>query len=294
MRLPLPRQERNEQTVIRIITDTSSEITLSEARKLDIELIEQPVSFGPDNPYDQLADPGFEEFYERLEASRELPVTSAPSPGDFLDSFERAAELGDDVIAIILSAQSSGTYNIAQMAREMSGYENIFVIDSKLASIGQRLLVEYAVALRAEGRSAGEIRDLITGASGRVRLYASLDTLKYLRKGGRISMGAEVLGSMLGIKPIIEMRDGATKMAGKARGHAGLVTTLVKMISEHSGFDSTTPVYFGYTREAQSASNFRRLVSAKFCLRRTVIYPVGATIGAHVGPGGIAIAYLEK
>lgn len=280
--------------MIRIVTDTASEITFEQARAMDVELVTLDIQFKSGEPYDQTADPYFDEFYDRLAASRELPTTSQPSPEDYISLFEAAGEAGDEVILITLSSLSSGTHQVARLAREMAGCPGVYVIDSGLAAIGQRLLVEYAVRLREEGRTAGEIRDMLIGAAGRVRLFASLDTLKYLRKGGRISMGAEVLGEMMGIKPIIKMEDGATLLAGKARGHAGGITTLVKMIGEHADFDESMPVYFGYTRDAQPAKNFRRLVSAKFQLRNTVIYPVGGAIGTHVGPGGIAVAYLEK
>ncbi len=280
--------------MIRIVTDTASDITREQALCMDVELVQLPVAFKQGEPYDPALDPYFDEFYERLLAGRDLPLTSQPAPDDYLSIFERARELGDDVIVITLSGQSSGTIQVATAAREMAGYDRIYIVDSLLAAIGQRLLVEYAVRLREEGRPAGEIRDILTGAAGRVRLFAQLDTLKYLRKGGRISLPSEFLGGMMGIKPIIQMEDGATKLAGKARGHAGAITALVRLIGEHDGFEPGFPVYFGYTRDAQPAKNFRKLVSAKFHLRDTVLYPVGAAIGTHVGPGGIAIAYLER
>lgn len=280
--------------MIRIVTDTASDITREQALAMDVELVTLGIHFKNGEFYDQLTDPYFDDFYERLSSSRELPITSQPAPEDYLTFFEKARDLGDEVIVITLSSGSSGTWQVARLARELADYPGVYIIDSTLAAIGQRLLVEYAVRLREEGRSAGEIRDTLTGAAGRVRLFAALDTLKYLRKGGRISMGAEVLGGMMGVKPLIKMEDGVTLLAGKARGHAGAITSLVRLIGEHADFDPAMPVYFGYTRDAQPAKNFRRLVSAKFQLHSTVLYPVGGAIGTHVGPGGLAIAYLEK
>lgn len=280
--------------MIRILTDTASDITREQALAMDVELVPLGIHFKSGETYDQMADPYFDDFYDRLAASRDLPITSQPTPEAYLSVYDQAAALGDEVIVITLSAQSSGTHQVALLARDMGEYPGIHVVDSGLAAIGQRLLVEYAVRLREEGRAAAEIRDILTGAAERVRFFAALDTLRYMRKGGRISMGAEMLGGMMGVKPLIAMEGGATKLVGKARGHAGVITSLVKMMEEHGDFDPAMPVYFGYSRDAQPAKNFRRLVSARFHLRQTALHPVGGAIGTHVGPGCIGVAYLEK
>lgn len=294
-REPQPRKMTKSKgnPMIHIITDTGSDLTLAQAAAMDVELVPMSVSFG-EHPYDQLADEHFSLFYKQLTEEKALPVTSQPSPGDFLARFLPAVEAGDSVVAILLSSRLSGTMQSALIAREMADSSDIYIIDSQQAAVGQRLLVEHAVALRAKGLTASEIAAVVTEMSGRVRLYAALDTLKYLRKGGRIPRSTEVLGTALGIKPIIQLAAGPIVMAGKARGHAGAVTSLVKLVEQHRNFDPLTPVYFAYTASEAMGGNFRKLACAHFKLKNTVIYPVGATIGTHIGPGAIALAYLER
>lgn len=276
-----------------ILTDTACDITLNQAIAMDVEVVPMRVSFG-DLPYEQLADEHFEQFYQLLESEKSLPVTSQPSPADFLTTFARAKTRGDSVVAILLSGQLSGTVQSAAIAKEMADYDDIHIVDSLQATIGQRLLVDHAVRLRQRGLNGAEIAVILTEMAGRIRLFGALDTLKFLRKGGRIPRSTEVLGTALGIKPIVQLTDGVITMAGKARGHAGAVTTMVRLMEENADFDPATPVYFGYTKAEAAGVKFRKLAAAKFKLKATELHPVGATIGTHVGPGAFAAAYLVK
>lgn len=279
--------------MIQIITDTASDITMAEAEELGVLLVKLRVSF-PEAAYSQEQDDSFEQFYRLLEESRGLPTTSQPTPAEYLALFAAAKESKDSVVVIALSGNLSGTVQSAAIAKEMCGYDDIYIIDSKQAIIGQRLLVEYAVRLREEGRSAAQITATITDAVDRVRLFGALDTLKYLRKGGRIPKSTEVVGSVLGIKPLVELKNGSIEMAGKARGHAGAVTGMVKLVQADAHFDDSVPVYFGYTHTRQLCTNFRKIATQKFHLTKTRQCPVGSIVGTHVGPGAFAIAYLVK
>lgn len=279
--------------MIRIVTDTACDITLEEAARLGVEIVPMRVLFGQ-APYDQLEDQTFEAFYRLLESAKELPTTSQPSPEDYLRIFKDAKHKRDSVVVIALAGALSGAVQSATVAKNLAEYEAVYVADSKQAVIGQRLLVDYALALRDAGKSAAEIHALIQEASGKVVLYGALDTLRYLRKGGRIPKTAEVVGTVLGIKPIITLQDGAITMAGKARGHAGAVTTVIKLIDEGPEINRTTPVYYGYTLDEKHGRNFQKLAGARYKLQNTYLYPVGATVGTHIGPGAFAIAYLSK
>lgn len=280
--------------MIQIVTDTASDISAAEARQLGVDVVKLSVMFG-DTPYDQMQDENFDTFYQMLDTCKELPVTSQPSPDAFLTVFKAAKEAGNEVIAILLSSKLSGTVQSAFIAREMSGHENsIHVIDSGQAITGQRLLVEYAVRLRDEGKSAGEIVAIIREAGTRIRLFGALNTLKYLRKGGRIPATAEMIGTVMGIKPLVKLEDGQIQMAGKARGHAGAVTNMVKLVEECPRFDDTAPVYFGYTDTPKQLVAFRQLCVQRYNLNNTVTCPIGSVIGTHVGPGAFAITCLVK
>lgn len=280
--------------MIRIITDTASDITLRQAAGLDVDMVSLRVQFG-DVPYEQLADENFEQFYKMLEESKELPVTSQPAPADYLNLFAKAKAAGDDVIVVTLSSGLSGTYQTACLAAEMADYERIYVVDSLSALTGQRMLVEHAARLRDEGRGAGEIYAILNDMSHRIVVFGALNTLKNLRKGGRIPKTAEVIGAVMGIKPLIYVKeDGAVGMAGKARGSAGAIAAMVKLVEKNHDFDPTVPVYFAYTSKDTLCRNFRKLCVSHFKLKNTEMYPAGASIGTHVGPDAFAVTYLSK
>lgn len=279
--------------MIRIITDTASDITLRQAQEMDVTLLSMPVSFGQ-SPYDQLLDEDFTQFYHRLETEPVLPVTSLSSPGEYLALFEEAKERGDSVIAIPISSRLSGSYQSACAARDMTDYDDIHVVDARQALIGQRLMVEYAVRLRQEGVHAGEIARLVAEASGRVRLYGVLDTLKYLIKGGRISKSAGVVGSALGIKPLVCLQDGAVGTAGKARGRDGAAALLLQHIRDDMNFDPSFPFCFGYTQNREPVDAFAKLAEQEFGLQNCPVYPVGGVIGTHVGPNAVVAVWVVK
>lgn len=282
--------------MIKIITDTASDITPSQALDMNVQLVHLRVMF-KDIAYEPAQDDNFDTFYTLLQTSKDLPTTSQPSPADFLQHFTQAKEDGDEVIAILLSGALSGTVQAAEIAKELSDNENVYIINSKNAAIGQRLLVEYAVKLRDEGKTAAEIAFLVEDATRRVVLFAALDTLKYLRKGGRIPKSAEILGTVMGIKPIITLdENGAVVMAGKARGHAGAMAALIKLMDAKRDFSPEAPVYFGYTQQPIPCRNLRKLACARYHLHDadTRQYPVGPVIGTHVGPGAVAVAYLQN
>ena len=279
--------------MIKIITDTASDITLKQAKEMDIELLALPVAFG-ETPYNQLSDEDFTKFYEMLENSKELPVSSLLSPEQYLKSFETAKENGDSVIVIPLSSKLSGTYQSVQLAKNMVEYDDIHIIDSNQAVMGLRILVEYAVRLRDSGKSAEEIAAAVSDASGRIRLYATVDTLKYLIKGGRLSKGAGIVGSALNIKPIVSLQDGAVKAVDKARGQNAAMKKLIQIIGEDMDFDPNFPFCFGYTKSKGQLDEFVKLAKEKFDLTNTIIYPIGGVIGTHAGPNAMAAVWMVK
>lgn len=280
--------------MVKIVTDTASDITRAQADALGVTLVPIGVQF-KDFVYDPAQDEGFDEFYALLQESKDLPTTSQPPPAAFLDVFSEAKQQGDEVVVLLLSGALSGTVQSAALAKDLADYEKVYIIDTKSATLGERLLVEYAVMLRDEGKSAAEIAAATQDAVGRVKLFAAIDTLKYLRKGGRIPKTAEIVGTVMGIKPIITLdEEGKIVMAGKARGHAGAVTSLVKLMNANANVDTTLPVYYGYTLDMQPCHNFRKLTTLRYKFKNTAQYAVGPVVGTHIGPGGIAVVYLTK
>jgi DegV family protein with EDD domain len=279
--------------MIKIITDTASDITYKQARDMDVSLVELPVTFG-ETKYDQVNDENFTNFYNMLETSKVLPVTSLASPGQYMETYEEAKAKGGSVVVIPLSSKLSGTYQAALMAKATADYDKIYVVDTDQAIIGQRLLVEYAVRLRADGKSAEEIAAAVSEVCGRIRLVAAVDTLKYLIMGGRLSKSAGMVGSALNIKPIVTLRDGAVSTAGKAKGHSGAINKLIELINDDCDIDPAFPFCFGYTKNKEQLDVFSQKVKDQFKLANTATYPIGGVIGTHVGPNVMAAVWVVR
>ena len=279
---------------IRILTDSTADFTQEEIRELGLTVIPLNVNFGPDEVYRDGLDLDLREFYERLETSEKLPTTSQPSPELFLAAFEEAKEAGDQVVAVLLSAALSGTMQSAKLAAEMSGYEDqIFLVDSMTVTLAEQLLVRRALALRDQGLTAAEIARTLDEEKSRIRLYAVVDTLKYLQKGGRLSTAVAVAGTLLGIKPVITVRDGKVGVAGKARGLPGAYVTIFKLISaEEGGIDILRPYLLGYTGHRKTVEPFYRYICDTLHLPKPPVSAIGTVIGVHAGPGACGIAYF--
>ncbi|MCL1845676.1 MAG: DegV family protein [Defluviitaleaceae bacterium] len=277
--------------MIRIITDTASDITAKQAEKLNVHLMPISVTFG-DDPYDQLRDEDFTHFYEKQATSETMATTSLISPGEYLEVFQKAKNAGETLIVIPLSSKLSGSFQSAELAKNMAEYKDIHIIDTNQIATAQRIVVEYAACLRDEGKSAEEIVDAVLDVSGRIRLYASLDTLKFLVKGGRISKTAGFMGSMLSIKPIICIEDGAVSAAGKAKGREAANKKILSFIDGE--FDPEFPVHFLYTANREAANGFIALATAEHDIKNSVVYPIGGVIGTHAGPNAVGMAWVQK
>lgn len=278
---------------IKIITDSTSDISKEEAIELDINVVPLKV-FIDNEEYLDGETITHDEFYTKLKEAKEFPTTSQPNPEQFLKYFEMAKNENDTVIAILISSKLSGTTQSAKIAKELSGYDDIYIIDSLNTITGLRLLVEYAVKLRDEGKSPSDIVNTIEQAKNRIVLTAFVDTLDYLHKGGRLSKTSAIIGTILNIKPLIYLKDGELGVFGKARGINGAINQVVDSIKERDEIDDTMPVYFGYTHIKDACLEFKKLAEDKYGLKDTRIHSIGAIVGAHVGEGAAAVVYLHK
>ena len=278
---------------IRIITDSTSDISRKEGTKLNIDIV--PLKINIDGAsYTEGIDITNEEFYEKLETSNNLPTTSTPAPEDYLTYFEEAKKAGDDVIVITLSSGLSGTYQCANIAKDISEYSNIHVIDSKQATLSQMLLVKYAVQLSDEGKSIDEIILAIEEAKERVVLLLTLDTLNYLYKGGRLSKGASIAGNLLKIKPIITVTDGVADLISKARGFKGSMNTMLELTKEYGPFDPNMLVVYGYSGNPERCESFKKNADETFSFIDTEMISIGSVIGTYAGPKAYGIAFFKK
>lgn len=278
--------------MIQIVTDSASDITLKQAEEMNVQIVPLTILF-EDGVCPQETDEDFQIFYEKLIKENGLPKTSQPTPNKYLEIFRLAKEVGDEVLVITLSGGLSGTVQSAKLAKDLAEYERIEIIDSKQAILTQRMLVEYAVKLRDEGKTLDEITALVLKQREKLTVFGMLDTLTYLKKGGRIPASMALLGNLLRIKPVIILKDSVLEQLGKARGRRdGLKMLCTQM--EEAEIDLDFPVYFGYTLDPEPTKQFQMEMEQKFQLKNTKLYPVGGVIGTHVGPNCVAVAFAVK
>jgi DegV family protein with EDD domain len=234
-------------------------------------------------------------FYEMLVESDELPTTSQANPGIFAEAFEEAVDAGYEVVCVTCSAKLSGTHQSAVIAA--SDYPGkVFVVDSQTIALGSAILVQYALKLAGKGMSAEEIAWKLLQKREKVRLIAMLDTLEYLKKGGRISATVAFAGGLLNIKPVICIEDGEIKMLGKARGSRQGNNLLVQEIQKAGGVDFQKPLLLGYT--GLSDTLLRKYIADSEALWQgnvdaLPVSIVGSVVGTHAGPGAVAVAFFS-
>ncbi len=237
-----------------------------------------------------------QKFYEKLIESDVLPKTSQANPNDFHKAFQSIVEQGDEAVVLTVSRQLSGTYQSAVIAAE-DFPEKITVVDSGTVAIGIGILAELALKWVHEGRSAHEIAEKLIEERNKVIIIATLDTLEYLKKGGRISGAAAFAGGLLSIKPVLSVKDGSIHMLGKARGSKQGNNLLVKQIQDCGGIDFSKPVLLGYTGITdvflkKYVEDSRHLWEGN--LEELHKTQIGSIIGTHAGPGAVAAAFFQK
>ena len=276
----------------RIIVDST--VDLLQEYKERVNVVPLTVSFDEEEFIDGVTIDN-KTFYEKLVESDVLPTTSQANPDAFMNEFEKVKEAGESAVVITLSSKLSGTYQSAMIAAE--DYDNIYVVDSGNVAIGSAVLVEYALKLLDEGFGAEEIAKKLEEVKDKIIIVALLDTLEYLKKGGRISKTVAFAGSVLNIKPVVSVVDGEINMLGKARGSKMGNNLLVQEIDNAGGVDFTKPVLLGFTG-LSDALLVKYINDSKHIweegLDNVRYTSIGSVIGTHAGPGAIAAAFFKK
>ena len=278
--------------MIRIITDSAADFSQSELQKLSVRCVPMTIAFGSDS-YTDGVDLPQEIFWQRMEAGQ-TPKTSQPSPDAFLREFEAAKAAGDSMLCILISSALSGTLQSALIAAGMTEDLDIALVDSLSATVGERLLVQEACRMRdAGGRSVQDIADALRLLVPRVRIFACLDTLSYLARGGRIPKAAAGVGMLMKLKPIVTVsEEGLVAMAGKAIGRHRAGDALIKLVEAHP-IDPRYPVLPLYTGGRENCIAFlRQTAQAGYACSIEDAVSIGPTIGTHVGPGAFGLAYI--
>lgn len=281
--------------MIKLLVDSASDVDLKEAEGAGVYLIPISVRFG-DEEYQDGINLTHREFFEKLIESDELPQTSQINEAAFAEKFASLTADGSEVIAITLSSKLSGTYNSA--ARAAKNFNGVYAVDSLNACIGERILLQYAMRLVKEGvLSAAEIVAELDKSKHKIQLLAVLDTLQYLKKGGRISSVAAFAGELLSIKPVVSVTGGEVKLAGKAMGSKKGNNLLTQLVDKCGGIDFSMPYALGYSGLSDAYLQKYLRDSEKLWKDNTdsvPAYMIGSTIGTHVGPGAIAVAFFAK
>ena len=288
------RRKKGFAMSVRIITDSASDMSPAEHPALHV--LPLSVSFGTDVYMDGV-DIDHQRFYEMLVERDELPKTGQVNPYAFSQAIAEAREAGDEAVIITVGAKLSGTNQSARTAlAEMPGGD-VFVVDSNNVTLGERVLVEYALRLVDEGQSAAQIAAAVEAVRDRVVVIGLLETLEYLVRGGRLSAAAGAVGTLLNVKPVVAAEDGLIVQLGKARGSKNGRNLLNQKVEKAGGVDFSMPLALGYTGLSDAVLKKYIEDSAALWAGHTEgelpVHTIGATIGTHVGPGAVAVAFFQ-
>lgn len=276
----------------RIIVDSTADL-LPQIRER-VHVVPLTLHFG-DQEYIDGVTIDHKTFYEKLVETDVLPTTSQATPAAFSDQYEKAKAAGEEAVVITISSKLSGTYQSAVIAAEE--YENIYVVDSGTCAIGGSILVELALQYLDAGMCAQEIVAKLEEEKQRIIIVALVDTLDYLKMGGRVSKSVAFAGTLLNIKPVLSVADGEISMLGKARGSKQGNNLLVQEIEKAGGVDFTKPVLLGYTGLSDALLR-KYMEDSKHIwepgLEAVRYTTIGSVIGTHAGPGAVAVAFFKN
>lgn len=280
---------------LHLIIDSASDITKQEADDLGLIFLPMKTLFGNQEYLDGVTI-NQREFYEKLIEGDVLPTTSQISPYDYEQEFKKIKENGDQALVITISSKLSGSHTSAMIARE--GYEDcIEIIDSETVCIGEQILIRYALQLMEKGLTLKELVTELNHAKKRIYILALLDTLEYLKRGGRISKAAAFAGGILSIKPVINLMDGEINILGKARGSKNGHNMLMEETQRCGGIDFTMPLSLGFSGLEDTLLQ-KYIQDSKVLWEGNIealpITQIGSTIGTHAGPGAIAVAFFHN
>jgi DegV family protein with EDD domain len=274
--------------VVRIVTDSTADLTREQQEAAGITVVPLNVHFG-DQVFRDHVDLTADEFFRRLKASSQLPRTSQPSVGSFEEVFRSLREKGDDIVAVHLSSKVSGTYNAALMAAKTVGPEAIDVVDSLSTSMALGFMALEGARLAREGKDRTVIAERLRALVAKARVICVVDTLTYLERGGRIGKARALLGSLLNVKPILQLKDGEVVPLGRARGRPQALSRLVELLAR-DGRVSQLAIMHGAA--AVDAEQLRERVASSYPGLDILLTEIGAVLGTHTGPGVIGFTYL--
>lgn len=277
--------------MVKIVTDSCADLPKEIAEELGITVVPLTVRFGQEVFLDGL-EMKIDEFYRRMMSGAELPKTAQPSPADFAKIYNNLSSETDEIVSVHISAKLSGTYDSATMAaNEVKNKVKVTVIDSRMASMGIGILAIVAARAAQAGASLKEVNDLVTDKMAHTNYFGLVNSLEYLYKGGRLGKGQAFLGSLLSIKPILQMADGEVYPLERARGYRKAFSRLIEIATARGKFEELAVLHANTPEEADRlAAELKPLVDeGHFYSSR-----IGPTIGTYLGPGTLTIACISR
>lgn len=268
---------------IQIVTDSTAYFKKEDSNEKNINIVPLSVHFCGSVNKEGFAGE-FKDFFDKLENTNEFPTTSQPAVGDFVEAYKKALELGEEIVTIVISSELSGTYNSARLAADIVASDKITVIDSKTSAGNLKLLVEIAVQLSEQGLSGKEIEREIIKQRENMNINLTVDTLEYLKRGGRLSNTTAFLGTLLNIKPVIGLVDGRLVPVGKERGKKKAMEAIISMVPEN-----VKRISIAHVQNISEAQQYKIELEKRFSNAITTIDELGPVIGSHIGPKAIGL-----
>lgn len=278
--------------MIRIITDSLCDLTMDYAKELNIDILPLTVRFGEED-YKCGIDLTNEGFYDKLVTNSNHPSTAAVNPYEFEEIFQRYIDAGDEIVAILFSRQMSATYQSASIAADNVASDRLHLIDCENGAMGQTLLIQTAVAMRDKGKSAIEITEEIRALLPKTMTYIVVDTLEYLKRGGRISKSAALIGGLMKLHPVLQVIADGAKPVDKVKGKKSCNAWLIQKLKEQPA-DTNYKLVIGHSNAPERAAAFQEQLREAGITNEIFITCIGPVVGTHIGPNCLGIGYIAK
>ena len=278
--------------MIRIITDSLCDLTMDYAKELNIDILPLTVRFG-ENDYKCGIDLTNEAFYDKLANDSNNPTTAAVNPYEFEEIFQKYIDAGDEIVAIIFSKYMSATFQSASIAAENVKSDHLHLIDCENGAMGQTLLIQTAVSMRDEGKSATEIADTIRNLLPKTMTYIVVDSLEYLKRGGRISKSAALIGGLMKLHPVLQVVADGAKPVDKVKGKKSANAWLINKLQEAPA-DTNYKLVIGHSNAPERAEALKEQFREAGITNEIFITCIGPVVGTHIGPNCLGIGYIEK
>lgn len=278
---------------VKIVTDSTADLPKELILKHNITVTPLKVFFNDGRPLRDGVDIGAEEFYHRLAEKGEMSRTSQPTPAEFARTYKKLSSDGSSIISIHISSAMSGTCQSAGIAKEMTTGADVTVIDSKVTSMGLGLIVLEAARAAGEGKTKGDVLEYINNMINSVQVYFIVDTLEYLKRGGRIGKAQAFWGAILSIKPLLYLRDGLVQPLEKVRGRAKAIDRLAHIVTEKAGKQKIR-CSFVHGMDPAGMEQLVQMMAPRLNYDQPILSVAGAVIGTHTGPGVLGLAFIPE